>query len=247
MKRTGTFFAIAVAFVPVLLGISSPLYSQDANDPFESFNRRVHGVNIALDKSIVRPVSFAYAENVNDGLRQMINNFAENLSVPGDILNNVLQGEFQSGLQNTGKFLINSTLGFAGLGTPAEDLGIGGDESDFGATLHTWGVAEGFYVELPLFGPSTSRDATGKIVDWVLNPLAPLIEPPVNYYTTSSMIAKAMDTRVAYAGAFDSVLYDSIDSYSQSKLIYLQTRRFSLGGRDEDVYDDPYEDLYGTE
>jgi phospholipid-binding lipoprotein MlaA len=186
-------------------------------------------------------------ENVNDGLRQMINNFAENLSVPGDILNNVLQGEFQSGLQNTGKFLINSTLGFAGLGTPAEDLGIGGDESDFGTTLHTWGVDEGFYVELPFFGPSTSRDATGKIVDWIVNPLAPLIDPPVNYYTTSSMIAKAMDTRVAYAGAFDSVLYDSIDSYSQSKLIYLQTRRYSLGGRDEDVYDDPYEDLYGTE
>ena len=247
MKRTGTSFATALAFVLVLLGISSPLYSQDANDPFESFNRRVHGVNIALDKSIVRPVSFAYVENVNEGLRRMINNFAENLSVPGDILNNVLQGEFQSGLQNTGKFLINSTLGFAGLGTPAEDLGIGGDKSDFGTTLHTWGVGEGFYVELPLFGPSTSRDATGKIVDWITNPIAPLIEPPVNYYTTSSMIAKAMDTRVAYAAAFESVLYDSIDSYSQTKLIYLQTRRFSLGGRDEDVYDDLYEDLYGTE
>ena len=116
MKQTGTSLAMALAFVLVFLGISTPLYSQDANDPFETMNRRVHGVNIALDKSIVRPVSFAYVGNVNDGLRQMINNFAENLSVPGDIVNNVLQGEFQSGLQNTGKFLINSTLGFAGLG-----------------------------------------------------------------------------------------------------------------------------------
>ena len=90
MKQTETSFAKALAFVLILLGISTPLYSQDANDPFETMNRRVHGVNIALDKSIVRPVSFAYVRNVNDGLRQMINNFAENLSVPGDIVNNVL-------------------------------------------------------------------------------------------------------------------------------------------------------------
>ena len=144
MKQTETSFAKAVAFVLVLLGISSPLYSQDANDPFESLNRRVHGVNIALDKSIVRPVSFAYVENVNDGLRQMINNFAENLSVPGDILNNVLQGEFQSGLQNTGKFLINSTLGFAGLGTPAEDLGIGGDETILAPLCTHGALVKGF-------------------------------------------------------------------------------------------------------
>ena len=247
MKHKGIPTAKTLAYLLGLMVICTPLYSQDANDPFEKFNRRVHGFNVLLDKSIVRPVSFAYVGVVSHDLRQMINNFAENLSVPGDILNNVLQGEFHSGLQNTGKFLINSTLGFAGLGTPAEDLGIGGEESDFGATLHSWGVGEGFYAELPLLGPSTSRDVTGKIVDWVLNPLASVIEPPITYYTTSATISKAMDMRVAYASAIDPILYDSIDSYSQSRLIYLQTRRFSLGGTDEDAYYDPYEDLYGTE
>lgn len=227
----------------------------DANgvfDPNEAQNRKVHEFNKQLDTALVRPVGVAYSNAMPDDLENSVSNFASNLSLPGTVVNNVLQGNIEGAFRNTVRFVINSTLGFAGLHDPAGDFGIHKIDGDFGQTLYVWGVDEGAYVEAPLFGPGTQRSVTGRIVDFVIDPVGYVVPSPEKYYGTGSKIASGLGARGRFAGTIDSVLYDSADSYSQARLIYLQKRRFelgaetglSMGGAADDAYFDPYEDPY---
>ena len=121
-----------------------------------------------------------------------------------------------------------------------------GDKTDFGETLHVWGVEEGPYVELPFVGPSTSRDTLGMIVDLMIDPVSIFLPEPERYVgIASKMVAKVGD-RARYSETVDSILYDSADSYAQARLLYLQNRRFELGQvGDDSSFEDPYEDSYG--
>ena len=143
------------------------------------------------------------------------------------------------------RFVFNTIFGIGGLGDPAGELGLYEDETDFGETLHVWGAAEGAYVELPVLGPSTERDAVGKVVDLFLNPLSYVLPKPEKYYATGVKVVSKVGDRGRYSDTIDSVLYDSADSYAQARTIYLQNRRFELGGDDDDAYVDPYDDPYG--
>jgi phospholipid-binding lipoprotein MlaA len=123
---------------------------------------------------------------------------------------------------------------------PATAAGVAGDPTDFGETLHIWGVTEGNYFELPLFGPSTDRDALGKVVDIALDPLQ-LILPEKTSLPLVAKVASRISDRGRYSETVDSVLYDSADSYAQARLLYLQNRRFDLGQAPSDEsFEDPY-------
>ena len=116
-------------------------------------------------------------------------------------------------------------------------------------TLYVWGAAEGPYVELPVVGPATRRDAVGRVVDMFTNPLTYSLPSPEKYYSTGAKLASRLGDRGRYSETVDSILYESADSYSQARLIYLQNRRFelgsSVGGDAADPYsDDPYSDIY---
>lgn len=215
------------------------------HDPYEAQNRKMHAFNRGLDSKMVRPASTGYAKTVPEGVQNTVSNFSDNLGTPGSVANQILHGDLNGATRNTFRFAINTTLGFAGLADVATGLGLPEDDSDFGETLAVWGVPEGAYLELPALGPSTERDAFGKVVDWFLDPMGYLLPKPEKYYGTVAGIASKVGDRGRYAESVDSVLYDSADSYAQSRIIYLQNRRFELGQDAPEDEIDPYAELYG--
>ena len=216
------------------------------NDPYEKQNRSIHGFNKGLDKHFVRPVSQGYAAVVPPEIRQTVNNFSDNLSMPGVALNSLLQGDLRGvGLASL-RFVMNSTIGLAGIVDAASEFNIPEHTTDFGETLAVWGVGEGAYIELPAYGPSTQRDTVGLVTDILTNPLtiATLKSSPERYIPPAAKGVAVLNDRDRYKSTIDSVLYESADSYAQSRSIYLQNRRFELeGGSTSDTTDyiDPYQ------
>lgn len=216
-------------------------------DPHEAANREVHNLNKAIDRALVDPASNAYGKSVPGPLRQGVQNFADNLDAPGDVVNGLLQGRPGPALANTARFVINTTVGIGGLFDPAKAMGIQRKSTDFGETLHVWGFAEGAYGELPLLGPSTTRDTVGRVVDVALNPLRLALPAREGNITTAASVASRLGDRFKFGNTVDSILYDSADSYVQARLLYLQNRRFELGqdvggATGEDGFLDPYEE-----
>ncbi len=209
-------------------------------DPYESTNRGVHRFNLAVDRSLFRPTARGYTKIVPDPIEDSFNSFADNLSEPGDAANFVLQGDFRQAGISVVRFLMNSTIGFAGLANPASDFGIPETDTDFGATLATWGFSEGAYIELPFFGPSTQRDAVGIVVDFFTNPLTLAPQRPLQNVGIYAETLERLSDRGRYSDTIDSILYQSADSYAVARLIYLQNRRFELEGDGADTYVDPY-------
>lgn len=210
------------------------------NDPFEAQNRNVHDFNKAIDRGVLRPLSRGYNQAVPDEMKVMVNNFAGNLSTPRMVVNNLLQGDAEGALTNTTRFFLNSTIGLAGLVDVGQIAGLEESDTDFGETLHVWGFGEGAYVETPFRGPSTQRDTVGRIVDLFTNPLPQAFSDDQNAIRIGVQAVDVIGDRGRFGDTVDSVLYDSADSYAQSRLIYLQSRRFELGGDGDAIYDDPY-------
>lgn len=240
--------AMAACVMAALGACTAPDGVSEFNDPYEARNRRVHESNTATDKALVRPVAMAYGTAVPGPVRTGVSNFADNLSLPGAVLNSLLQLRPGDAAQNTTRFFLNSTIGIAGLFDPATAMGAYEVETDFGETLHVWGVREGAYLELPVVGPTTERDFAGKIVDVALNPLRPMASAELRQAAGVSKVFARIGDRHEYSDLVDSLLYESADSYAQTRLIYLQTRRHKLGRGDDpdyfDPYDDPYQDPY---
>ncbi len=206
------------------------------NDPYETANRRTHEFNRGLDRALVRPAAEGYSLAVPDPVQDGVSNFADNLDLPGDVLNNLLQLRLGDAVKNSFRLAVNSTFGLGGLLDPATEMGLAHEETDFGETLHVWGAPEGAYVELPLAGPSTERDAFGLVTDIALNPTRWLVPSGDRKWVTGANIGGALSARSRYGDLIDSILYESADSYAQARVLYLQNRRFELGGRAADPY-----------
>lgn len=225
--------------VGILAGCAPPAPS-GIHDPGEAQNRETHAFNKALDRTFVGPASGAYGD-LPDPVAEGVSNFASNLTMPKDAMNSVLQGRPGPAVESTLRFVLNSTIGIAGIFDPATAMGVKGRRTDFGETLHVWGVPEGAYHELPFIGPSTDRDTLGMIADTATNPLGLLLPPPASTVGTVAAITSSLGDRSRFGGTIDSVLYDSADSYAQTRLLYLQNRRFELGQTGgEDDFVDPY-------
>ena len=145
---------------------------EDVSDPLEPVNRVVDTVNDKLDRAVIKPTAQVYQKVVPDQGRQSVTNFFNNLLEVNTIANDLLQGKGHRGLTATGRFVVNSTLGLGGLFDPATQMGLTRHEEDFGQTLGYWGVGEGWYVVLPLMGPSTVRDTGGLVVDYQIGRIA---------------------------------------------------------------------------
>ncbi len=210
-------------------------------DPYEPQNRGMHEFNRGLDRALVRPVAKGYSTVIPDDIETVIGRFSTNLSLPSDIVNSVLQLNMRGAFHDTARLLVNTTVGLGGLFDPASEMGMPkGTNTDFGETLHVWGAREGAYVELPLLGPSTERDTWGIAVDLFTNPLSYIVESPESLIGTGAGVAAGLSKRSKFSDTIDAILYESADSYAQSRSIYLQNRRFELGGTSDRVYDDPY-------
>ncbi|OUS33510.1 VacJ lipoprotein [Rhodobacterales bacterium 56_14_T64] len=220
-------------------------------DPYEGVNRSIHGFNLDVDRNLFRPASTGYVSVIPPDMVTSFGLFAENLSMPGQAVNALLQGNLRESGIAVSRFFINSVFGILGMGDPASDFNVPRVDTDFGETLHVWGFGEGAYVEIPLYGPSTTRDAVGVIADFFTNPITFARQNPADNIGVYAEIVRRMGDRGNYSATIDSILYESADSYAQARLIYLQNRRFELGGDQADYegvfgdpYSDPYEDIY---
>lgn len=235
MVAGGLLALLAACAVPVAQGI---------DDPFEKENRSTHAFNVKLDQTLLKPFSGA-GSAVPPEVWQGVGNFADNLEAPSEVVNSLLQFKLGAAVENTLRFGLNTVIGVGGIFDPATAIGVKGRRTDFGETLYVWGVGEGAYMELPVFGPSTQRDTLGMVVDYAINPVRLLVPKPERYVNTAAQILSKVGDRSRYSETFDSLLYDSADSYAQARLLYLQNRRYELGqAAGDDSYVDPYEDPY---
>jgi phospholipid-binding lipoprotein MlaA len=140
-------------------------------DPYEGFNRGVYKFNDTLDRAALKPIAKGYRKVTPGFVRTGIGNVLSNLEYPGTFVNQFLQGKWVLGFRDTGRFLLNSTLGVAGIFDVATPLGLEKNDEDFGQTLAFWGVSSGPFINLPLLGPSSMRDAPARAFDWLTNPL----------------------------------------------------------------------------
>ncbi|MBO6774168.1 MAG: VacJ family lipoprotein [Marinibacterium sp.] len=213
-------------------------------DPYEVNNRGTHAFNLEVDKLLFRPAAVGYTNVVPDPIEDSFNAFARNLGEPGDFVNSLLQGRPDVAGVSLFRFVINTTIGFGGLADAATDFGIPETDTDFGETLHVWGFGEGAYIELPFYGPSTTRDAVGVVADLFTNPVSFTFTRAFENPGFYAEIVERLSDRGRYSSTVDSILYESADSYAQARLIYLQNRRFELEALDDSAYIDPYDDPY---
>ncbi|TDK43994.1 MlaA family lipoprotein [Antarcticimicrobium luteum] len=237
------FFAILSAGLLSACVIRTPEQkaSGEIFDPYERTNRSIHAFNLGVDKAVFRPASKSYVTIVPEPMVDSFNHFAQNLSMPGMMVDSLLQGRIKQAGIALARFVINSTVGFAGLADPASDFDIPEVDTDFGETLYVWGFDEGAYVELPLYGPSTTRDAVGVVVNLFTNPLDYTDPRPADNLGLYSEVVRRMGDRGRYSDTVDAMLYESADSYAQLRTLYLQNRRFDLEGENTDLYITPDE------
>ena len=239
----------------VLSACAGPPPAPDAiNDPFEKTNRAVHAFNIGADRFLLKPVSQGFGAITPEPVKQGVSNVANTLDLPGDVLNNVLQLNIDDAATNTLRLATNLTMGIGGIFDAATVLGLPNAPTDFGETLHVWGFGEGPFLEIPLTGPTTLRDGVGTLVDLLANPVANALPAREAFFANLVKVVSRVRDRDRFASTVESILYDSADSYAQSRLIYLQNRRFQLGqlsrvgetttADPDSDFIDPYEDPY---
>lgn len=201
-----------------------------ANDPWESTNRQIHDFNKGWDTVLIRPAARGYQELVPGAVKLMASNALDMLAMPAIFVNRVLQGDLVSAGRALGRFGINAVLG-GGLLDPATEFGLPMERTDLGVTFGRWGIDEGPYVELPLLGPSTSRDAVGTVAQIILDPFN-LISgvPALTEIGYGALAVRVVDIRSDNLELIDRVLYDSADSYVAARTGYLQIRRRQVAG-----------------
>lgn len=148
-----------------------PDAEDDAHDPFERFNRSVFTFNDRLDRYVAKPVARAYDKVLPNGVRRGISNFFNNLLQPTVVFNDLLQAKFGQTAADSGRFLVNTTLGIAGIFDVASHFGLEPHDEDLGQTLAVWGVPDGPYLVWPVFGPRSGRDSVGLVGDWYTDPV----------------------------------------------------------------------------
>ncbi len=176
-------------------------------DPWEKFNRKMHAINTTVDHAMIHPVAVTYVHVVPRPLRTGVSNFFHNITGPSNIVNSLLQGKPSQAGDSLFRFLVNSTFGIGGLFDVATKIHIPDKSNDFGKTFATWGWKNSRYLELPVFGPRTVRDATGMVGDIPLTPLpasrSVVGQVALRTINVVNIRAQLLSTDALREGAFD--------------------------------------------
>ena len=210
---------------------TQPIAHKDPRDPWEGTNRKMWAFDLALADKVAVPVGRAYQRVTPQPIQTGIGNFYDNLLYPVVFMNDLFQGKVKLFLKDTGRFLMNSTVGLAGVFDPASHTGVlPKNDNDFGITLGTWGAGPGPYLVLPFIGPSSVRDISGKVPDFFLSP---------TYYINTLWIWLSIDA--VYTIDLDSRTlipsYDLLksqhpfDEYAFARNAFLQQREFRIRGQ----------------
>ena len=205
-----------------------------AADPWERTNIRIYTFNKFLDGWVLRPVAIVYSTVMPNVVRQGIGNFFSNVDDINVLANDLLQLKLQDAASDSGRLLINTTVGIGGVIDVASSVGLIKNEEDFGQTFGRWGVGPGPYVVLPFFGPSSTRDSIGLVLDTLFN--------PIQYYQRDG--ERATLTVLSYIDDRASVLsmegLISGDEYLFVREAYLQQREYLIN---DGAYDDDFDDF----
>jgi len=234
---------IALLFVSFLSGCAST-QSKDVeanNDRLEPINRVSFSFNETLDQYLLKPIAEPYAKYTPDIYRAGITNFFDNLTYLNVVLNSFLQGKFGQGLSDATRFIVNSTIGFAGLNDIATPMGLKKHKEDLGQTLAVWGVGRGSYFYIPLQGPDTIRNVPNIATSILLNPLT---------YITSAILfpvsaINIINTRANLLEATNIRDEAAIEPYTFTREAYLQQRENLIydGNPPIEGYDDIFDDI----
>nr|WP_256667075.1 VacJ family lipoprotein [Pseudomonas sp. 8O] len=216
-----------------LVGLSLlPAMSQAASeeDPWESFNRPIFRFNDTVDTYALKPIAQGYRAVTPQFLEDGVHNVFGNIGDVGNLANNLLQGKLHNAGVDTGRLIFNTTFGVLGFFDVAKHMGLRKNDEDFGQTLGFWGLNSGPYLVIPLLGPSTVRDATGRVPDSFLTPYPYMGHVPTRNVTRGVQV---VDTR---ANLLQAERLVSGDKYIFIRNAYLQSREFKV--KDGQVEDD---------
>lgn len=227
---------IAACLAALAAGCAAVPGKRDPHDPWERMNRATYRFNDALDRRMFKPVAKGYKRIVPHPVRTGIANVLDNAGYTTTIVNDLLQAKIKACASDTGRFLLNSTVGLAGIFDPASSAGLAKNDEDFGQTLGHWGIHPGPYLVLPLLGPSTVRDTVGLYPDSQTD-LKNL--PPDIWVQVGAHGLYFLGRRVDLL-SMDDVLKNAYDPYVFVRNAYLQHREYEV--HDGNVPEEPAEE-----
>ena len=217
--------ASAALRIALVLGSASFLgacaTAKNPRDPLEPVNRAVYRFNERVDRAVLRPTARVYRAVLPQVVRTGVTNFFSNINDIPVALNNLAQGKFVPAVSDFSRVVINSSIGLLGFFDVATEAGIEKHQEDFGQTLGWWGVPDGPFLMLPLFGPSTGRDAVGLVVDYAIDPV---IQVSPNHNRNQLYGTRFVNRRAELLDA-STVLKTALDPYEFLREAYLQRRR----------------------
>jgi len=246
------FKLMSVIAMASILGACASLpedQRSDVRDPYEETNRKVFAFNMAADSYVLEPVADGYRTVAPSSVQRAVSNHVDWVSLPSTAVNSTLQGKFENATLAVLHFAVNGlTLGFVDL-TADDDQPT---REDFGQTLAAANVPEGAYVEVPLLGGHTARSLSGRVVDFLLNPLSALEAGQVGQTVqTAQLPVAAVSGRAEDFEAINEVKYNSLDPYARARSVYYQKREGLLEDRlpgevvesdNDDAFDSFFED-----
>ena len=221
---------------------------QEIKDCFEKLNRATFAFNQGLDKALIKPIAKGY-RNLPDPIQKGTKNAVTNLSTLITIPNNILQGDVKTAIINTGRLVLNTTVGLLGTVDVANKMGFPKyEKEDYGQTLGKWGVGPGCYMVLPVLGPSTVRDTAGSFANILGGD--PWYNASVHgnneFLSEGAYIASKALSGVSFRAdnieSFENLEKNSIDFYASLRSLYLQDRENKIKnaqrGNIEVIYED---------
>ncbi|MEY4769048.1 MAG: hypothetical protein RL637_1687 [Pseudomonadota bacterium] len=199
---------------------TSSTLKTSAIDPYEEVNRSIYDFNNSVDEYVAAPVADAYLWATPVVVQQGIGNFFNNLKDINVFFNDFLQAKFDQGLEDTGRFLVNTTVGLGGLFDIATDIGLVKHDEDFDQTMAIWGVPQGPYLVIPLLGPSTGRGVPGTVLDTALN--------PSSYVGVPVRALELVHLRANAKASLNTIKESALDPYVFTRDAFLQRRNYLI-------------------
>jgi phospholipid-binding lipoprotein MlaA len=209
---------------------------KQTNDPLEPMNRAIFAFNSEADTLFLKPVAQAYRTAVPQFGRDRVADFLQNLDEPLVFANDVLQGNGSLAMKSLERFALNTSFGVFGIMDVAKPMGIRPHDSDFGQTLAVWGIGSGPYLVLPLFGPSSVRDAAGTGAELFADPLDIYLQSRyMNWLVWTRFGVNAVSQREAYLDFLEDIQRTSLDYYATMRSLYRQRREGMVDAAKKDV------------
>ncbi len=208
---------------------------EEPADPLEPFNRGVFFFNETVDGMILRPIALVYDGIVPGEIQDLVRNFARYIASPVVLANDLLQGDWERAENTTARIFVNSmTLGLGDLVPERHPY----HSADFGQTMAIYGVGEGFYLVLPILGPSTVRDGVGMGVDSIIHPLTYV--DGTTTFRIGTNAAEGIDLRARNIDTLDELRRDAVDFYARMRSLYFQRRQAHIDKIDDTMAGDGF-------